>query len=152
MAKVAPAVKAADKAPSVARQKLLLQAQQHWAQVGKTTLPVSSKPAEWEPVASTVTLPSEQHQGLGAVGEEGYRHILAAQLQQQLTLPEHGSVTVSLTIDAAGHLIKYSLTAATSVRNRSYIEQALPQLDFPPLKPYISALGEHTLQLTLVGQ
>lgn len=63
----------------------------------------------------------------------GYEEELTRYLARLVTLPEHGEVEVSLTIQQDGTLSSLRVIGACSSRNRSYVESRLRSVDFPPL-------------------
>ncbi|HEV7735879.1 MAG TPA: hypothetical protein VGO47_00660 [Chlamydiales bacterium] len=59
--------------------------------------------------------------------------IIAAFLQEVLTLPEFGDVRVSMTIDRSGHLKSLEVLIAKSEKNATFLKNRLPELQYPCL-------------------
>ncbi len=59
--------------------------------------------------------------------------IIAAFLQEVLTLPEFGDVRVSMTIDRSGHLKSLEVLVAKSEKNATFLKNRLPELQYPCL-------------------
>lgn len=62
---------------------------------------------------------------------QSYGAHVAAYLENQLTLPEHGEVKMELEIDRKGRVIHLSLLASESVQNSEFLKNRLPELAFP---------------------
>ena len=59
--------------------------------------------------------------------------IIAAFLQEVLTLPEFGDVRVSMTIDRSGRLKSLEVLVAKSEKNAAFLKNRLPELQYPCL-------------------
>ena len=62
-----------------------------------------------------------------------YQNQIAFKLKKTLRFPEYGSVKIKLTLARSGRVEKLEILASASVKNKIYIEQALPALLFPTL-------------------
>lgn len=147
-AKAAPSPQTAKAPPAPSqRQKLLSQAQEKLSQVGKEQARTPAPAAQPMAIAPALILPSEQNDRAPHPEErEENSSSIASQLQQQLTLPEHGIVTITLTLDPQGYVARYAIVSGASTRNKSYLERALPQLVFS-----LQTEKELSLQLTLTS-
>lgn len=130
--------------PPSRRRELLAEAQSNLHQAGSAAAPMAVPQKAATTLATAIALPSDM-----AVKTSEYHQLLDIQLRQQLRLPEHGTVTVTLTIDPRGKVTACTITDASSPKNRLYVQTTLPQLQLPPLAPYMAQVTEHTLQLTL---
>jgi hypothetical protein len=59
--------------------------------------------------------------------------IIAAFLQEVLTLPEFGDVRVAIAIDRLGHLKSLDVLTAKSEKNATFLKNRLPELQYPCL-------------------
>lgn len=140
-------------APSTsARQQLIAEAQSKIAAAAKVGGGAATTAT---PLASPLTpvsmeLPSMSGE-VSATAVESYRSLITHYLQQQLKLPEYGAVTITLTVDREGHVRHWTITSATSVRNSSYVEKSLPELQLPPFSTLVHSADEQVLQLTLMS-
>ena len=66
--------------------------------------------------------------------EIAYTEMLIAYLREQLYLPEFGEVKVRLTLFSNGKVAKLVVLKTESEKNRQYIENNLPLVEFPSLK------------------
>jgi hypothetical protein len=62
-----------------------------------------------------------------------YATLLVTTLQAFLLLPEHGQVSLRLTLDRKGILVDWEITQCPSTENKKYLRQMLPTLSFPSL-------------------
>lgn len=90
----------------------------------------------------------------GSVGqwkkkEEQYRDEVALRLKKGLRLPDYGSVTIKLTLDRLGKVLKLETTKSESAKNKAYVEQALPTLIFSPFGQHFPGSSQHTFLITL---
>lgn len=90
--------------------------------------------------------------GAVCLSPEGcYAAELAAALQRQLSLPEWGRVEVELTINRQGKVMKVTILKAESVKNRSYLEGALPKVTAAAFGTRFATADSHTFILTLTN-
>jgi outer membrane biosynthesis protein TonB len=85
----------------------------------------------------------------GGVREVNYRDKIAAHLKKALKLPEYGEVTVKLTLDRSGKVVKVESVKSESTKNKAFIERALPTLVLPPFGKEFSDLSQQTFLITL---
>lgn len=76
-----------------------------------------------------------------------YQNQIAFKLKKTLRFPEYGSVKIKLTLARSGRVEKLEILASASVKNKIYIEQALPALLFPTLDN--SEAGSNTFTFLL---
>ncbi len=74
-----------------------------------------------------------------------YQEKLSLALQEKLHLPEYGSITVTLTINADGSVRTLKCLQSESPLNQKYIEKNLPLLALPKLEGASSAPQTFTL-------
>lgn len=67
-------------------------------------------------------------------GEASYAHKLIECLHRSLALPDHGEVTLELTLSSLGVVENLKIVTAESAKNREYLEKHVPQVVFPPLE------------------
>ncbi len=60
-----------------------------------------------------------------------YGDALTVFLQEVLEFPEQGEVRAKLTLDAQGHLLQVEVLQARSEKNRDYLKNRLPELEYP---------------------
>ena len=83
--------------------------------------------------------------------EKGYREELITELQHSLRLPEHGNVQVELVIERNGKVLSFLVLDSESQKNKRYVEQAIPLLNFPSFGEYFKKQDKHTFRVTLAG-
>lgn len=66
------------------------------------------------------------------VQEVNYRDQVGKTLKSELKLPEYGAVTMRLTLDPLGKVVKVEIVNSQSSKNRAYVEKNIPMLSFPP--------------------
>lgn len=135
------------KQPSAAQQALLAKAKASLSQVAKPTTVAN-------PTTTTaVTIPSLQIEGVPSKIEKGspsYQSLVAGHLQGALVLPERGKANVSLTIDRSGKVIHYEIINSGSAKNRTYLQENLSNLSFPPFGLLLDK-DKETFELTLTS-
>lgn len=94
---------------------------------------------EQSPVGEVNVLNAEVH----------YKDELARRMQLYLTLPERGEVTVKLTLNRSGAVIKLVIESSTTDVNRKYVEKTVPILAFPPFGTFFSSQSQYTFTVAL---
>lgn len=77
-----------------------------------------------------------------------YQDLLIATFHEQLQLPEHGEVTLKVTIHKDGSVRKVAVVRAESAKNRAYLQEHLPLVHLPKPPPGTFAQDEHTFLIT----
>lgn len=93
-------------------------------------------------------LPKEPQESM-SMREIGYRDELVGRLKLFLKLPEHGEVTIKLTLSRSGKVNKLQIVSSQSAVNKSYIEKTLPDLTFPPFGSNFGDNKEFTFLISL---
>jgi hypothetical protein len=102
-------------------------------QPDRTSLEQVADPKAIESLSIDVWLsdPGEKGDTWG-VQEVNYRDQVGKTLKSELKLPEYGAVTMRLTLDHLGKVIKVEIVNSQSSKNRAYVEKNIPMLSFPP--------------------
>lgn len=74
-----------------------------------------------------------------------YGDALTVFLQEVLEFPEQGEVRAKLTLDARGHLLQVEVLQARSEKNREYLKNRLPELEYPCFNERDSKSREFTI-------
>lgn len=85
----------------------------------------------------------------GGVREINYRDKIAVHLKKALKLPEYGEVTVKLTLDRSGKVVKVDSVKSESAKNKAFIERTLPTLVLPSFGKEFAGLSQQTFLITL---
>lgn len=152
---------AAEKQVEKARQqKLLVEAQERIAKIGRTSDKLTADKggkaaAPAVPGALTTlnidALPSNSGTPL-TDRERGYRDELAGRLKLQLKLPEYGEVKIKLTLERSGRVVSVVVVSAESQANRKHIEKMLPGLVFPAFGANFGSDPQYTFVITLSNE
>lgn len=141
--KSAPAKKAAPAAPKKefkappapqVDHQLMQELQQKLSKIEKQKQELLSAREKKESVQTkpiTLQIDSE-HEEMGESG--GYAELLVSYLYEKLQLPELGEVKIQLTLRQDGSIDKLVVLEAKSKKNKTYLEEKLPQLKLPPLE------------------
>lgn len=81
-----------------------------------------------------------------------YQSKLIACLHETLHLPEHGEVKVELTLSSDGRLLRLQVLSAESKRNKTYLEDQLHHVTFPPISSGNSSTKEHSFTLSFTHE
>lgn len=81
--------------------------------------------------------------------EKSYYDELASRLKMLLKLPETGNVKIKLTLKRSGKFEKLSIISSNNSRNKKYIENQLPGLNFPAFGSNFENQSEYTFTITL---
>ncbi len=81
-----------------------------------------------------------------------YRDNLVAFLQNELKLPEIGSVTLKLSLQANGKVLQVIILSSESENNKAYLEGLLPNMEFPMFGKELGQKKNHTFTLTFCNE
>lgn len=93
--------------------------------------------------------------GENALEEEktgGYQEKLVGCLHNALHLPDHGEVTISLTLRGNGSVEKVVIIRAESKKNQQYIEKQLPFIRFPSFEGPLQGKQSEVFILTFCNE
>ncbi len=85
------------------------------------------------------------------VQQASYEQAITATLQNALTLPRSGNIELEVTLTRAGALEKLRIKNATNSNNKTYLEEALPRVLFPPFGNNFRGEKSHTFVITLTS-
>lgn len=85
-------------------------------------------------------------------GEEAYQDLLIQNLKQSLNLPDYGEVTMQLIINADGSLANLTVLHAGSEKNKRYLEESLPLLQFPPFQGNLAGEKQQSFKLVFCNE
>ena len=152
-AKKAAVSAAKTKTQQTKQQALLAQAQESIAKIrgGRATIDANQNAprADLQIPQLTLTAMATDDTAGWSAQELSYRDELAGRLKLQLKLPEYGGVKLKLTLLRSGQVAKVKIVEAGSQRNRSYVENQLPTLLFPPFGTHFGQEPEYTFAITL---
>lgn len=112
------------------KKALLAKAQASLAKIGSP--PPASAP-KTTPSYQDLTIELGQIAlGEGNLGASDYPSIVVGHIQSSLTLPEHGTVELTLKLNKSGKVEKVSILKSASKKNKTYVENQLTKLHFPP--------------------
>lgn len=109
--------------------------------------------ARRKPPAASKSTPA-----IGALASESisfapnYEQTLIADLEALLELPEKGEVKIKLTLNRQGKVERVHVEKAPSAHNRTYIEEALKALSFPPFGTAYKSEQTHTFCVTFTSE
>lgn len=86
------------------------------------------------------------------VKEAAYRDELAYRLKLLLKLPKYGEVKLRLTVDRSGKVSNVKVLSFQNEENKTYLENALPQLKLPPFGSNFSCQEEYIFTITLSNE
>ena len=109
-------------------KNLLDQLEESIAKIDQTDHKVKTKSRL---VVPTLTLKSSDKR---RVSEASFQQKLIECLHLSLALPDHGEVTIEITLSSQGLVVGLNVLKAESTKNRDYLEKHLPQVVFPPLE------------------
>ena len=87
-----------------------------------------------------------------SIETDGYLTFLIHSLKEALELPERGNVTLSLTIQNSGKVLKLKVLESASDCNRAYLERALLTTALPPFSQDLKSANEQTWVLTFCNE
>ena len=147
--KRANVAKASSTAASESKKAMLAKAKEALAKASTATKSVSTATAsETIELPAIQALATEAEFGV-ALEDVSYENKLTYALQNQLTLPERGKVSVQLTITRLGKIVKILVVSSESERNRRYIESQLPYIIVYPFDSDMGDAVEKTFHIIL---
>lgn len=89
----------------------------------------------------------------GEVGREevNYKDEIKFRLQSALRLPDYGTITIKLTLDKTGKVLKVETIQSESAKNKTYVESQVPIQFFPPFGSRFSGTTQQTFTITLTN-
>ncbi len=126
------------------REKLAQLMQQSLTSLEST--PTKTAPQQSKSPKQIQTLASE-----AITFETAYQNQLIAFLEAALTLPEKGDVKIALTLNRNGGVKNITVKAASSERNRTYVESTVPTLLLPSFEHHFKNESNHTFSITLTS-
>lgn len=139
------------------KEELLRQVRETIAKIDQKPHKTSSNTSLSLPTTLS-SLAFERHQDSSSTENTGgsdllsYEEELSLRLKAWLTLPEHGSVKIKLTLNSQGQFVQMQIIKAESEKNRRYIEKRIPELSFPCFGPSLPAEKQRIFSLTLNNQ
>lgn len=89
---------------------------------------------------------------LEGIEEQDYNATLVHHLQQNLRLPDYGEVKIQLHLRQDGSVVKIVVLKAESEKNKQYLRDELPKLQFPRFEGVSSTQKEQTFTLTFCNE
>lgn len=86
------------------------------------------------------------------IEELGYLDELAGRLRLLLKLPEQGKVRIRLNLERSGKVQSVEILKSESVKNKKYIEEKVPHLQFPSFGKNFGNLSEHSFVILLKNE
>ncbi len=151
---------AAQEAAHQREKALLAKAKENLAKLGETRDKInSSSSLNLESAAIPKELGSLHIDALpmgegGKIGEweakeMSYGDEVAFRLKKALRLPDYGAVTIKLTLDRTGKVVKIETTKSENSKNKDYIERMVPTLVFSPFGQKFQGASQYTFLITL---
>jgi len=81
-----------------------------------------------------------------------YEAELAAKLRLFLRLPEFGAVTIKLTLEQSGKVIKVETIETKNENNKKYVEKTVPTLKLPSFGNSLGKAKQYTFLITLKNE
>jgi hypothetical protein len=100
------------------------------------------------PIPLQIDLLSSDHEDLSA----DYADLLVGHLHHSLTLPDYGEVKIQLSLRQDGSVSKLIVLKTESEKNKRYLENNLPKLNFPRFEGTYSNKKECTFILTFCNE
>lgn len=84
-----------------------------------------------------------------SASEMRYSDEVAYRLKSSLRLPDYGAVTIKLTLDRSGKVVRCETVKSESAKNRAYVEEKVPSIHFSPLGSHFQGAPQATFSITL---
>jgi hypothetical protein len=98
----------------------------------ESNLQALTSPVVKERVKTEISIPTLHIESI-TFEESNSTERIAAFLQDSLQLPEYGEVKVALSLDRSGKLLHLDILDSKSEKNKQFIKNRLPELQFPCL-------------------
>ncbi len=133
------------------KMKLLKAAQESIAKIDRRSDKLEAKSSGQQSIGRVEKLSVTASANLSN-SDSAYRDQLASRLRTLLQLPDYGEVELKLSLDRAGKVLKLLIVRTESEINKTYVEEALPQLSFSSFGKSFGSQSSHTFHITLTNE